>query len=506
VGWTGEKFTKSIVAAGLAFCVFESSALAGGCNGAAPWKPSYTKKETGSRCRGHRIPTYCEKFLQNLLDEHGKYEKTKARECGSIPRAGATTPDDPNQAESVARAKAVRDRGIGAVGTLIQENQRLREKFGQKGKSLLALYRSDLGKPGTEATLAAKTIHDKVTPAFDSGSGISISPAEFGQPFSKKPPEDSKLKSQAFALKEGAAFLASLVTDEKEFSKAKAELEKTGDDPPPGGPDDPANPPGGDPTTPEGGDKNPKAGGGFDPSSLMSLAGMAAPLAAMFAPKDKPESNISDPLAPLDTSTTPRAASARLDNPTKKTPTSFTLKEDEKKPEDPAASYGGVGQNYGDPYSTDQDSPASSISPSGGGGSMGVSSGGGSGSAPGADSEPEEKARETASLPKTDDLGMLPDNGFGGGGGGGGLMEEMPAEPSEPMKEVLHDMEAALDGETPSWEDGPAMDESQAEAGGVAGENSGTLFTRVSTCISRNLKKGQVLNGLGEKIEEAESK
>jgi hypothetical protein len=135
-------------------------------------------------------------------------------------------------------------------------------------------------------------------------------------------------------------------------------------------------------------------------------------------------------------------------------------------------------------------------------GGFSANSGGLGADSSGASSSPGKSDRKPASgAAAASEEGMI---GAGGGGGGysASSSTDTAAESDGGMKDMLHDMESTL-------EDVPtglfAETDHQNAADGVAPENSESLFPRVRACYVRNLKKGFVLNGLGEKLPESDS-
>jgi hypothetical protein len=143
--------------------------------------------------------------------------------------------------------------------------------------------------------------------------------------------------------------------------------------------------------------------------------------------------------------------------------------------------------------------------PNGGGAPLGVTTGsnsfgGGGGSASRTDDAEAVKAQPPPQLPEE------PPFAFGSGGGGGYGFPPPPPSHSDDggtMGDILHDMESTLDsGEFK----GVFSEFDDAQQGdGVGSPESGILFQRVSACVVRALKRGNLLNGLGEKVFDSEN-
>lgn len=477
------------------------------------WKPNYEKGQVYSICRKTDIKFFpnCKESLNSLIAKKESYQNEISKDCLNIPKP-KTDPVD--GLEALDEKLKTNNAAISAIDGILAKNQQLRKNiaaesrndFSSMGK--LAGARSEF--VGLRTPSPGKVNLSKVSNKWGSilRSGTDDPSLPDKLPDSEKQlalREEPKAESQFVAVQNRASFISSLVSQSKDLVNLKSsfllqnkDLENrklslgpgdgTGGQGPGG-----AGPGGNDSTADQ---KSPSSG--FDPSSLMGLAG---PLMGLLAPKPKtPDSGLSTPA----TSTTPplpQTPSARLNSAENKKPANggFSLTPDEKKTTTPSSGGDNMGSNSYGGY----EAPQSDVSPKNSSGSsgapLGVSSAGGPA---GSGGNKEEEKREPAAAP----LMAKGEEGFPGGGGdagyGGGShsAEEAPAEHESPMKEVLNDMETAIDGGTPNWgsEEGQAA---EAEPG-VATEDSGSLFPRVSACYARSLKKGLVLNGLGEKIEE----
>lgn len=248
------------------------------------------------------------------------------------------------------------------------------------------------------------------------------------------------------------------------------------------------------------------ATGGPNLATLAALAGPAAGLASAMMQK-KNASGLSEPTAPaasIPKAPTPNATSTKLakektnaSNGLLGTPTAKVEPSDEALAPFSSDAYPGI-EGF--------DSAESGIS-SGSGtakpGSGGVSTASSSGSSSmGADAESKRAPTNAATTQAEEAL-----QSFGSGAGGlnfsGAPSGFQSTSPEEPMKEVLSDMETAIDTGDSADLFGEG-EESQKESG-VTEADSGSLFPRVSAAYVRNLKRGFVLNGLGENIGDPES-
>ena len=457
----------------------------------------------------------CRESLSYIWRKKEEYEKAMAS-C-KLPPLSA----DPNQSNLEAFEKIIEtdNSAIAIVDDLRNKNKALREELASRSlKDFGALY-SLAGSPNKvlppKSPTPGKSQLSETSQRWQLAMRQGANDQDLAQKISPRETDSvSKQEPKAFghvlAIRNRTDFISSLISQDKDLAnyklslenhKQKAEVAKNslGPGTDTGGNDGGANGNGdGNSTGSTADQKSP--GSGFDPSSLMGLAG---PLMGLLAPKPKaPESGLSSPAA-SSTPPLPQTPSARLNSGENKKPANggFSLTPEEKKPATHAGGESTGSNSYGG-----YEAPQSDVSTKNSGGSssspLGVSSSGGLGGS-GSGGNKEEEKREPAAAP----LMAKGDEGFPGGGGDGGYggggshaSEEAPTEHESPMKEVLNDMETAIDGGTPSWgsEEGQAA---EAEPG-VATEDSGSLFPRVSACYARSLKKGLVLNGLGEKIEE----
>jgi len=246
--------------------------------------------------------------------------------------------------------------------------------------------------------------------------------------------------------------------------------------------------------------------GPLDMATMAALAGPAAGLAQAMMQK-KNQSGVSDsaatPTTPETTAEKPAgAASGKLGNAA--TSKTGPVTDDPKTgvAATDTAFAEAVGEDFGsaleDAFSGISNASTAGGSAAGGGSSSGASSGGSAGGGSGGESLESEKSRTPASTTAATEDAL---QSFGGGGGlnfaGGGADASSPGTPpaDESMKEMLSDMESAIDG------DGglSGFGEMQGDSG-IAPQDSESLFPRVSAAHVRSLKRGELLNGVGESV------
>jgi len=251
-----------------------------------------------------------------------------------------------------------------------------------------------------------------------------------------------------------------------------------------------------------------KATGGPNLATLAALAGPAAGLASAMMQK-KNASGLSEPTAPtasIPKAPTPNATSTKLakentnaSNGLLGTPTAKVDPSDETLTPFSSDAYPGI---EGFDSAESGISNGSGATKPGAGGFSSTGSGGSAAMGGGGEAE-AKRAPATADTTQAEEALQSFGSGAGGLNFSGTPSDFQSSSPDEPMKEVLADMETAIDT-------GDAGDlfgygkESQKEPG-VTEADSGSLFPRVSAAYVRNLKRGFVLNGLGESIGDPES-
>jgi hypothetical protein len=314
--------------------------------------------------------------------------------------------------------------------------------------------------------------------------------------------DQQKVEAQIHTLQQSQDFVVSLLSDKDQMLNAKAKLDQQIER---------AENAKNNTRTAGDGNNDGSSGSGFHAMDLLPLA---APLAGLLMQQKNADSGITDPTA----------ASASTPAPQQVAGTSFGGNNGSSSATPGTTAGAGAGQqpnspdhNVGSPV--DMYPPASGESLDSGnisrGGEAGGSSSGGfplsssagalgSSGSSSSGGQGGDNARKPAAAKAGDTAGG--DDGMMNGGGGGGLTfngggsGEAPAGGDEGMKDVLQDMEATL-------EDSPTgiFAEAEQQAKEAEIESPDSLFPRVRACYVRNLKKGNVLNGLGEKLPEGES-
>lgn len=181
------------------------------------------------------------------------------------------------------------------------------------------------------------------------------------------------------------------------------------------------------------------------------------------------------------------------------------------KPTDPAADASGgpvpQGASALDPSDISKNNaPPPAPVASSGGSYVPRSGSGGDGGGAGSSSGLEDKRVPSSAEAKEGELHEEPGANMGGGLGGAAFNGSgLPPMPdlsalggSDPMKDLLTEMKTAA-------EEGNAEDSAEEGSEEAASEadpalEADSLFTRVSGCLVRNLKRGQVFNGLGDRV------
>jgi hypothetical protein len=240
----------------------------------------------------------------------------------------------------------------------------------------------------------------------------------------------------------------------------------------------------------------------MDPNTMMGLATAGMGLAGMLMQKKESDVSSGDP-APMPHQTPATSALGDSASPTGVVVGGQEKKEDKKEggtevadsvPIFPYEADSGISSGE-EPTTSKRDLAGSGLSTGASGGDAGMGADGDSG---------ETQAENT--VPKAGANAGTGDETLGafGGGLGGPMSSSSPfgEEPgADPMKDLIKDMENVAGGD-------PGLDGGESFSGGEsqASEESALaavdgLFPRVRAAYMRSLKRGLVLNGLGEKIE-----
>lgn len=500
-----KQFLSSALMAGLILLPICAKAAEEGCENAADVKP-FSTKDYSTLCKSAGNPrAICKETYKNIKKWAEDYVAKAEDVCRKIKSDSTNLEVDDGQkgnAESrktyFSGAKAKTDTLIMMAADLL--TSKIPPQTKKASKELLNLANAP-------RVTTASAVDPKLKPVSLEAKKIFLDVNDYETKFrtakfdsSVSGVADPQAKDLGGALTESSNFIRALITDKNKqtnlatkFQNGVSQATQAGN-----GLNTPTPPP-----TTAAAEKGP-----LDMATLAALAGPAAGLAGMLMQK-KPESGISEPTP---NSTLPAQEAAKPSNPA-----SSKLVKDSSggkngaspAPADAAANdnnpgfESGAGGAFGEPF----ESGDSGISSGNGlkaasGATMGVSSGGSSSSPGGASSGEEEgKGRGTASAPPASE-DALQSFGSGAGGlnfGGGSSDSSSSASPApeEPMKEMLTDMETAIDGDLGSlYGEGGEVQGEQ----GIAAQDSESLFPRVSACYVRNLKRGQLLNGLGESV------
>jgi hypothetical protein len=476
------------------------------------WKPTYSRAFTGankieSRCAVATEAAHKKDCLQGLgnvdtLNEEFKktYESTCKSAKENIDKVVAESPNQ-SQKDGFLALEGATNKGAEALGSVASKIDEVIKQSLEKSQLSTDLAKNSVAKITNPANLAkAKDFVTKLEAAQKSakadpsslekspGSGISVKSANTLQSI------DQNLSASAVSAAQSFEFVRQMLTRKKDITTNIAELNKAGVSA--------RNAADGlgrstDSTTDT---RTASTGGGFDPSSLLALA----PLAAMLAQKQQTPTTSTDPfqsgITDKDAPPAPLPA-AKLNE--KSGSGESKPQPSEAKPEEKPSSE--TPSPYADAFTGEEESPSDITKGGQGGGAPGgngISASGGSNGGAGGSSEGsgDAKGRSTASNPATEEALQ----GFGGGGlnfGGGSSSTNSSSESiADPMKDMLTDMEQSVDGVFDA-NLGDGSDSEQA-AGDILMEDSESLFPRVRACHSRALKKGWVLNGLGEKLSE----
>jgi hypothetical protein len=459
------------------------------------WSPTYRKKSTGSktiskRCeRAGSAKADCTSTLNFVDDAFVAYNDFINTECGKINEEAKKIPEQINEKDKneLDNALSTADGAISGIQTIVAKTDEIITKtLSQTEKTNIpGLKKSpEAAKHANLIKQLEKTQADgKKDPNNLKNFPLTVDQVE------KTTTKDSVISGQTLAAVQSFEFVKKLIASKENFSGTLTQLENqraqlaearkglnTAKD---------------DTTT-----SPTSGGGGFDPSSLLSLA----PLAAMLAQKP-PSTPMEDPSGSGITPATPpeRAPTASLVKGEKSG-------ESKKAPlETPTNSSPEITPSpYADAFTGAEDSESditkgSNTSGGGGSPSAGASGSGGGGGLGGSDNS-ETKGRSTAALPANADEALQSFNSGGGlnyaGGGNPSGATDAPTDDS--MKDMLNEMEAAVeDGFDSNLGEG-----STSQGSEIAAEDSDSLFPRVRACHIRALKKGMVLNGLGEKLSE----
>lgn len=458
-----------------------------------------TPAEITSKCGGDATNTYfinCKDTREKLHKWSSEYKELAQKACQkrteSISKINELT-----QSSSYAEVKTKAEQGIADINGLIEANKKIRDAIPvQSAQNVKALENLSNLHP-TAAQFKASV--PRIQELFKSPEELDTKPEGAWGAYKSSTSSITNVKNKADAmaqmntLAQSQKFVKALMLEEKRNKEAISKLTEARD-----------NAAKNVKETKTATDDKTKKDDGFSPMSLLPLA---APLASLLMQQKKQDSGLSDsttPTNPYANQPPASAAGTSFDSKTGQNPTGMTIGSS-KSPEtgmnmpgeNYAASSGALEPFQGDISNGAGDGKSSNM---GAMGSYSANSGGGSSDSSGASATPgkDRKPANVGALPPAED-GLI---GAGGGGNFGSHSAEASAESGSGMKDMLQDMESTL-------EDSPAglfaEVENQNSPDGVAAENSESLFPRVRACLVRNLKKGFVLNGLGEKLPESES-
>jgi hypothetical protein len=462
----------------------------------AGWQPNYKKEEIDQKCSGAAGDDgACVKTRTKLLEWNDLYKNTAKTACDRSTEALKNIGELSQSGSQDEVISKVQD-GESAIDNLLGLNEQLLKKVpGQSKNNTSALLH--LSANSAQYQTAVQKVHKDFTHA-ESSPEILKTAAKPGSRISGFNQADArKVTVQAETLGQSQDFVVSLLKDKEELQNAKTKLEAQKQQA--------MNAKNNTRTAGDGNNDN--SGSGFHPMDLLPLA---APLAGLLMQQKNADSGITDPSTTPDASAPPQVAGTSFgdNNGSSSTPgTSTGGAGTGVQPNSPDHSIGSPVDTS--PLASDESMDSGDISragdPSGGGSSGGFpfSSGSsllGSSGSSGSGGQSGEDGRKPAAA-KAD--AVAGDEGMMGGGGGGLTFNGAGGETSagsDGMQDVLQDMEATLD-------DSPTgiFAEAEQKANEAEIESPDSLFPRVRACYVRNLKKGNVLNGLGEKLPEGES-
>lgn len=482
----------------------EDAAQACATDGFVPDPNASTPEKVPEKCGQGANAEACKGTRSAVLSFNKQYKELAEKACQKR-RDSIKEINELNQSSSYDKIASVADAGKADIQALLVANDKILKKIPEfTDKNVAALHSIATNQAKRPQVAQFQAMLKRVSPTFGriKQRPDAIKPATEGVQ-EKDASTISGLetaagldaKAQLEALGESQRFIRSLLMDKekneaaiRELDQAKAEAQKASKNT----------------RTADGGTKS--SDSGFNPMSLLPLA---APLAGLLMQQKQQSSGLSDPTTPTNpygntapaplagTSLDPKSSGsqsigAKLENPQKPDAQMHM-------PGETYAGDGGAVEPFGGDITNGNGESKSPVL--GGAGSYSANSGGGASDSSGSSSTPGKAERKPASgTHSAGEEGLI---GAGGGGGGYSAPADTAAEADGGMKDMLQDMEATL-------EDVPtglfAEIDQQNSNGGVAPENSESLFPRVRACYVRNLKKGFVLNGLGEKLPESDSR
>jgi hypothetical protein len=465
-----------------------------------------TTDQVNAKCNGIQHAAEC-KVTRNALISWSRDYKKIAEDACQKRRSAISDIKELGQSASQEKVVETADAGIKGIQTLLEANEKILKKIPDATDRNIAALKSIAVAQAARPNI--KPYQNMVTRLEGSFSKVRVEPEKMksdsegvrgtdsGSISGLDRPSGVDAGVQLETLAESQRFIRSLLTEKEKNEAAIRELTDAKEN---------AARNAKNTETADTGTKS--EGSGFSPMSLLPLA---APLAGLLMQqKAQQDSGLSDGLtnptdpygtaapAPLaGTSLEPKpGGSSQLPGSTANTNPNAPDADMHM----PAEAYAGAGESQ--PLGGDISRSGEGGGSSGMGalGSFSASSGGGSSDFSGASTETGTKERKPASASS-----MASEDGMIAAGGGGmafGTSSSSDTESGDGMKDMLQDMEATLEDEPTGLF---AEAEQSSSDDGVGPENSEGLFPRVRACYVRNLKKGFVLNGLGEKLPDSES-
>jgi hypothetical protein len=449
-------------------------------------------KKISTRCaKGTTDPVKksCESTLKLVEEGFNNYNRMIEAGCAKITEEVGKVVEDPENKTQFDASIKQNERQISGYNEINKQTDTIINALITKSETNILALKKFPAKPKSEDQKLIKSLessHKKGKEDANSVKGFKLTAGDI-----EKDPRkfDSNVSGDAMPATQALELVKALVSSKDQYAaliqtqegllaenqRRKALLDQT------------------DNNTPN----SPSSGiSGFDPSSLLALA----PLAAMLAQKP-PATPKEDPMGSNITRPTPpeRAPAASLvkgekNGESKKAPLDIPKN---SAPEITPSPYADAFTGAAD---TSDITKSLKGSGSGGGGANAVSGAGGGGaggssSLDGADA----KGKSTAALPVNAEEAL---QSFSSGGGlnyaGGGSSTGTSEAAADPMADMINDMESTVEnGFDSNLEGNPSEQGSE-----IAAEDSDSLFPRVRACHVRALKKGMVLNGLGEKLSE----
>ncbi len=429
---------------------------------AAGWVPGYNRKEKID-CNNEPL---CHNHLMLLLNKNEKYVQ-KAKEACSKSQEAVNGLSNITQQSSFTNLQQIVLQGKASIENLQSQNAQLLKEIPADAMGNIAKAK-ELAKKQPKVLAHVKQIEQRYKGAKENNKYTAQIASEY-----PKIKQSGIAQPQARALDRNGDFIKSLLADKEKYAAAASELaaietklaqqSSNLGNPTPG-----------------------SSGGGFDPLSLLPLAG---PLLGLMNSPETPKSGLSSPNS---SEPEPLPSTDLTDKTLPSTNLADSKHDDNKNPTSPDSSLpSATNPIYADAFTgadpkDDALPKLSSLSESSG--KFGASNANGTGYSKG-----NEKAEEKRNPAATEEALQ----GINLSGGGAGFQANAGGAPSAdgPMAELLQNMESSL-------ENSSLPEQVQADAAAL---DPDALFVRVRACYMRAARKGLVLDSLrSSRIEETE--